>query len=295
MGRFYSNFASDKFLRAAERVRARGFYMCCAAVVLVLFCFAGQASAMSAREFYRYAKKYKCQNPFAATVQSAHETANWTSELWVKARNGAGIKADKAWRAARKPVYNKSSVEHVGSRNVKRVSAFRKYSSTKAFLKDYTENMNPQFDYESKTTYAGEFESTRQMFLLLGGALSFIVGLVGVLNFFNAILTGITARRRELAVLQSIGMTARQLRTMLALEGLLYTVSAALLALALVVVTAPFIGSGLNGLIWFFTYRFTVWPIAAILPLFTALGILIPVLSCRAAQRYSVVERLRQE
>ena len=168
-------------------------------------------------------------------------------------------------------------------------------AAMEAFLKDYTENVNSQFDYESKATYAGEFESTRQMFLLLGGALSFIVGLVGVLNFFNAILTGITARRRELAVLQSIGMTARQLRTMLALEGLLYTVSAALLALALVVVTAPFIGSGLNGLIWFFTYRFTVWPIVAILPLFAALGILIPVLSCRAAQRYSVVGRLRQE
>ena len=168
-------------------------------------------------------------------------------------------------------------------------------AAMEAFLKDYTENVNSQFDYESKATYAGEFESTRQMFLLLGGALSFIVGLVGVLNFFNAILTGITARRRELAVLQSIGMTARQLRTMLALEGLLYTVSAALLALALVVVTAPFIGSGLSGLIWFFTYRFTVWPIVAILPLFAALGILIPVLNCRAAQRYSVVERLRQE
>ena len=165
----------------------------------------------------------------------------------------------------------------------------------KSFLQDYTENVNPQFDYESKATYAGEFESTRSMFLLLGVAMSFIVGLVGVLNFFNAILTGITARRRELAVLQSIGMTARQLRTMLALEGLFYTVGAALLALALIVVTAPFVGPALNGLIWFFTYHFTIWPIAVVLPLFGALGILIPVLSCRAAQRYSVVERLRQE
>ena len=163
------------------------------------------------------------------------------------------------------------------------------------FLADYTENVNPQFDYESKATYAGEFESTRSMFLLLGVAMSFIVGLVGVLNFFNAILTGITARRRELAVLQSIGMTARQLRTMLALEGLFYTVGAALLALALIVVTAPFVGPALNGLIWFFTYHFTIWPIAVVLPLFGALGILIPVLSCRAAQRYSVVDRLRQE
>ena len=68
-----------------------------------------------------------------------------------------------------------------------------------------------------------------------------------------------------------------------------------ILALALILVTAPFMGPGLNGLIWFFTYRFTVWPIAVVLPLFGALGILIPVLSCRAAQRYSVVERLRQE
>ena len=168
-------------------------------------------------------------------------------------------------------------------------------AAMEAFLQDYTENVNPQFDYESKATYAGEFESTRSMFLLLGGALSFIVGLVGVLNFFNAILTGITARRRELAVLQSIGMTGRQMRTMLALEGLFYTVGAALLALVLIVVTAPFVGPALNGFIWFFTYRFTLWPIAVVLPLFGALGILIPVLSCRAAQRYSVVERLRQE
>ena len=96
-------------------------------------------------------------------------------------------------------------------------------ASMEAFLQDYTENVNPDLDYESKAVYASEFESTRSMFLLLGGALSFIVGLVGILNFFNAILTGITSRRRELAVLQSIGMTEKQVKTMLMLEGLLYT------------------------------------------------------------------------
>ncbi|MEI3362363.1 MAG: ABC transporter permease [Oscillospiraceae bacterium] len=90
------------------------------------------------------------------------------------------------------------------------------------FLADYTQNQHPQCDYESKATYAAEFESFRAMFLLLGGVLSIIVGLVGVLNFFNAILTGIITRRREFAVLQSIGMTGRQLRRMLVYEGLLY-------------------------------------------------------------------------
>lgn len=168
-------------------------------------------------------------------------------------------------------------------------------AAMETFLKDYTENVNPQFDYESKSTYAGEFESVKSMFLLMGGALSFIVGLVGILNFFNAILTGITARRRELAVLQSIGMTTRQLRTMLALEGLLYTVGSTLLALIVVCATAPFVGNGLNNMIWFFTYHFTLWPIAVILPLFALLGVAIPVATCQMTQRYSVVERLRVE
>ncbi len=168
-------------------------------------------------------------------------------------------------------------------------------AAMEAFLQDYTQNVNPRLDYESKATYAGEFYSFQNMFLLLGGALSFIVGLVGVLNFFNAILTGITARRRELAVLQSIGMTGRQLRTMLAIEGLLYTAGAAALALVLILASAPFLGPVLNRMIWFFTYRFTLWPVGVVLPLFAVLGVGIPILTSRAAQRIPVVERLRQE
>ena len=150
-------------------------------------------------------------------------------------------------------------------------------------------------DYESKATYAAHFYSMRSMFLLLGGALSFIVGLVGVLNFFNSIVTGISSRRRELAVLQSIGMTGRQLQTMLALEGLLYALGAAALALVLILLTAPLFGNALSDLFWFFAYRLTLWPVAVITPIFALLGIVIPVLNCRAAQRHPIVERLRTE
>lgn len=164
-----------------------------------------------------------------------------------------------------------------------------------AFIKDYTENQNPDLDYESKGSYTEEFDSTWSMFMMLGGALSFIVGLVGVLNFFNAIVTGIASRRRELAVLQSIGMTDRQLKGMLMLEGLLYTLGAAALALLVVALSAPFVGDAMENLFWFLTYRLTVWPVAAILPLFLLLGILIPMQSSRAAQKYSVIERLRTE
>lgn len=162
------------------------------------------------------------------------------------------------------------------------------------FLSDYTENVNPDLDYESKATYAGEFESMRAMFLLLGGALSFIVGLVGILNFFNAVLTGIIARQRELAVLQSIGMTGRQLRTMLIWEGLLYALGAAGLALLLTLILGPVAFRAIEGLFWFFTYRLTLTPFLLVIPLFALLGAGIPVLTGRAAARHTIVERLRE-
>ena len=162
-----------------------------------------------------------------------------------------------------------------------------------AFLADYTENINPELDYESKATYAGEFESMRSMFLLLGGALSFIVGLVGVLNFFNAILTGIIARQRELAVLQAVGMTGRQMRAMLVWEGLLYALGAAGLALLLTLLLGPVAFRAVEGLFWFFTYRLDLTPFLLIVPLFALLGAGIPVLTGRAAEKHTVVERLR--
>ena len=168
-------------------------------------------------------------------------------------------------------------------------------AAMESFLADYTENVNPELDYESKATYAGEFESMRSMFLLLGGAFSFIVGLVGVLNFFNAILTGIIARQRELAVLQAVGMTGRQLRAMLIWEGLLYALGAAGLALILTLTLGPIAFQAVEGLFWFFTYHLNLTPFLFIIPLFALLGAGIPVITGHEMAKRTVVERLRME
>ena len=119
------------------------------------------------------------------------------------------------------------------------------------------------------------------------------MGLVGVLNFFNAILTGIIARQRELAVLQAVGMTGRQMRAMLVWEGLLYALGAAGLALLLTLLLGPVAFRAVEGLFWFFTYRLDLTPFLLVVPLFALLGAGIPVLTGRAAEKHTVVERLR--
>ena len=160
------------------------------------------------------------------------------------------------------------------------------------FLADYTENVNPQFDYESKALYASEFEGMRSMFQLCGGALSFIVGLVGVLNFFNAILTGIIARKREFAVLQSIGMTGKQLKTMLVYEGLLYALGAAGISLVLTLIFGPVAFKAVGSMFWFFTYRLTLTPFLIVAPVFALLGVLVPLAVYRSVSKATIVERL---
>lgn len=167
-------------------------------------------------------------------------------------------------------------------------------AAMESFLADYTENQNPQFDYESKATYVAQFESFRSMFLMLGGTLSFIIGLVGILNFFNAILTGILTRKREFAMLQSVGMTGRQLKQMLVYEGLCYSLGAALLSLAIALLTGPLVGSAVENLFWFFTYRFTILPIFLLLPVFVLLGSLVPLGIYHSVAKLTIVERLRE-
>ena len=53
-------------------------------------------------------------------------------------------------------------------------------------------------------------------------------------------------------------------------------------------------GCTLQDTLWFFTYRFSLLPLAVTLPCFAALGALLPPAFYRAAARRSLVERLRQ-
>lgn len=162
-----------------------------------------------------------------------------------------------------------------------------------AFLKELTSSPASSLMYESKATVRAEFEGFRNMFTLLGGVLCVITGLVGILNFFNSIMTGMMSRRYEFAVLQSIGMTEKQLRSMLIYEGLLYAACAILLSIVLSIIIEPIAGRMLENMFWFYSYRFTLKGIFITAPVFLAAGAVLPALLYRGISRRSIIERLR--
>lgn len=162
------------------------------------------------------------------------------------------------------------------------------------FLNSYIDGMEPSMDFASKETYVNSFDSLTSLIITIGGALSIIIGIIGIANFVNSVLTSIITRKKEFAMLQSIGMTGKQLKRMLSFEGLYYAVGTILTSVILGVLSSVVIVRGISNGIWFFTYRFVMWPMLVIYPFLILLTVAIPALLCRQIARASIIERLRQ-
>ena len=166
-------------------------------------------------------------------------------------------------------------------------------TAAESYLAQLTDSPESPLMYESRATHRAHFREFQMTFVILGGLLCAIIGIVGILNFFNAVMTAILARSREFAVLQSVGMTGRQLEEMLLWEGLLYTLGSGLIAGVLSAAINPLAGQLLERAYWFYSYHYTIMPVLAMLPVFIVLGCAIPAVMYRQAVRQSIVERLR--
>lgn len=166
--------------------------------------------------------------------------------------------------------------------------------AAESYLAALTQSDASPLKYESKATHRAHFREFQMTFVVLGGLLCAIIGIVGVLNFFNAMMTSILSRRREFAVLQAVGMTGPQLKTMLVWEGLLYTVGSGVMAGLLSAAVNPLAGRLLEQGYWFYRYHFTIIPVLVMIPVFALLGYAIPAVMYRHSARHSVVERLRE-
>lgn len=146
------------------------------------------------------------------------------------------------------------------------------------FVEQYTNAQEPLMSFESKQTYLKEFSKMTGLFMLIGGVLTVVIGLIGILNFTNTILTGIVSRKKEFSMMEAIGMTTGQLTRMLMLEGLYYagiTIAASLLLGSLFSFTVV---RALSEGMWFMKYQFVLWPMMTLFPALLILGALIPYL-----------------
>lgn len=110
----------------------------------------------------------------------------------------------------------------------------------------------------------------------IGLSLSVVIALIGVLNFVNAVFTSIVSRKREFAMLQSIGMTTGQLKRVIICEGISYIAAAGVLSLIVETILSYAILHSLNNVLMFFEYRFQAASYFIMLPVLLVIAIITP-------------------
>ena len=93
----------------------------------------------------------------------------------------------------------------------------------------------------SKSDLLSEARNYMQGNRLILGSISVVLFFVGLMNYFNVMITGILSRRKELGIMEKVGMTKEQKRKLLVVEGLYYCLAVAIMI--------PTIGYGILRLI----------------------------------------------
>ena len=139
-----------------------------------------------------------------------------------------------------------------------------------------------------------ELNRAKMAVLILGGSISFVIALIGILNFVNVMSVSVVARKRELATLESIGMSHKQVRKMLISEGLYY----AIITLIFVLSAGNLIAYGIFKLFQqqvsfaVFTYPFIL--AASIILVIMIICFITPERMYRSLSRETITERLRE-
>ncbi|MCI9388615.1 MAG: ABC transporter permease [Lachnospiraceae bacterium] len=163
----------------------------------------------------------------------------------------------------------------------------------RGFLEDYVTNVDPSLGYASAEEARQDAATTRTMLQFVGGLIGSIFGAVGVLNLINTIITSILTRRHEFAIMQSIGMTAKQLTRMMIWESVYYAIGVCIVGLLLSVILAFTVVKTLIGDIWYFTFHFTLVPAVTVCILLLIAAAVLPVIALKVFNKGSIVEKLR--
>ncbi len=162
-----------------------------------------------------------------------------------------------------------------------------------AAVKAYTDE-HTTMGYTTKESLRREFANMVTVIATIGISLAAVIAMIGILNFVNAMITGILSRRREFAMLQSIGMTSTQLQKTLICEGISYIALSGVIGFLAGSLLSFLVLRALNNVLLFFEYHFQILPFVIMMPVFLVTAVLAPVAAYRNVRKRSIVERLRE-
>ncbi|MBU3187371.1 ABC transporter permease [Clostridium estertheticum] len=167
-----------------------------------------------------------------------------------------------------------------------------KYESAEKSIKKLS-SKNERISFSSKKEFKEKQEKDMLGMEITGMSLVGIIGLIGVINLVNTMITSIMSRKKELAMMQAVGLTNAQLRTVLQIEGMYYSVISLIISI---------IGGWSLGYLFYLAtkdgnehiiYRLPIIPMLAVSIGFIAIQYIITYIVERKLHSETVIERIR--
>ena len=152
---------------------------------------------------------------------------------------------------------------------------------------------NKLISAESKLDSYSEMKNSENQITVLGGSLGIIIMLLAISNYLNMMSESIQNRSKEFAILESIGMTRKQIKKMIVFESLGYSILSIVIALIIGLPASYLVFTNFN------IYRIPyVFPVIKALLLFITIIIVCVVTSLfvfSKSKSETVIELLRKD
>lgn len=150
------------------------------------------------------------------------------------------------------------------------------------------------FSWESKIGQTEIVEKAQGHMAEIGFGIVAILAVIGIMNYINTSVGNIQSRRKEISIMESVGMSEHQVRKMLVWEGIFYTGGVMLLTLTVGLGITYAIYQSVNYMGAAFWFPMVPFFIACILLL--TICIAVPLLAYKQMEKSgSLVERIRVE
>lgn len=153
---------------------------------------------------------------------------------------------------------------------------------------------NPAISLTSRIEAMAELARAKMAILILGGSISLVIALIGILNFVNIMSVSVVSRKRELATLESIGMSRKQIRKMLISEGFCYAGITLILVLSIGNLIAYGIFKLFQQQVSFAVFTYPLIPAAIIALVILTVCLITPERMYCVLNKETIVNRLRE-
>lgn len=165
--------------------------------------------------------------------------------------------------------------------------------SIQTFLEDYTEKNN--IPMISERSVAQEYKEETKASMMIINIVAAMILAIGIINMINSIITSVNMRKKEFAMMQSVGMTKQQLRILLIFESMgLATISLFIAYFLSFLIINTAVKAYLT-MKWTTTYTFSITPLLIITPILLFIALIVPIICFNHMQKKEIMDRLEND